>query len=141
MKSNISFEERQQLYKELVAFSNDRILGMKNNGNAEIFQFEKCTMEGAWYYIPIKGIMNADFHDVDKQLARLYGAGARVKPEMRGDGDGYITYIIINTDKWKTVGSTYSNRGANRSSFQAVIIYFLTLLLFLGALYYMLQNA
>jgi hypothetical protein len=41
MKSNISFEERQQLYKELVAFSNDRILGMKNNGNAEIFQFEK----------------------------------------------------------------------------------------------------
>lgn len=137
MKSNISFDETLQLHKQLDSFTRDRISSMKNNSNAELFQFERCELNGAYYYCPINGIMNADFYDINQQLTRLYGHGSRIVSEVRGDGEGYITRIIINTTAWKRMGGSGNGRGSsNRPSFQTLIIYFLLLNLLSAALYY-----
>ena len=109
MKSSITFQEKMQLHGELVAFTRDRIATMKNNSNAEIFPFEKCDLNGVYYDCYVTGIMNADFYDVNQQLTRAYGRGSRVMSELRGDGEGYITRILIHTENWKRTCLLYTS--------------------------------
>lgn len=129
----LSFDEIQDLHREMSDFVASYIAHTDNNRSAKLAAYGECNTRGMCICAPIYGCSKVS-SALQNQVTKQFGSGAEISTEIDPDGGGI--HASFNVPIMVAKSAAAPRKGARSPSFQTPLLLFLVDAALAGALYY-----